>query len=238
MQQFFVTKVNDKFILDEDDLYHLSVVMRAREDTQIICIYNEEPYLCSFRYAGKNYDIKIITKMLRESELPVHIRLYQALIRNENFDFIIQKATELGVNEIVPTIFERNVVKIEKDKEEAKYKRYKLIAKGASDQSKRNVPPIILPQCTINNIELSQDEVGLVAYEKNENTKSLSFFAPDIKKAKKVSIIIGPEGGISEKEYQTLIQKGFRSISLGKRILRSETATISLLSVLSYIIEG
>lgn len=237
MQQYFVTKENGKFILKPEDLYHLTVVMRAKDGSEICCLYLKKAYLCTFKGNQKEYEITEICELKQDSELPIPVTLYQALIRNENFDLVIQKATELGVYSIIPTIFDRNVVKID-GKEDTKIKRYNLIAKGASEQSRRNVIPEVLLPIKIKNITLSDGEIGLLAYEKNDDTQSFSSLEKVLKEAKKISILIGPEGGITEEEYQTLIAKGFRSITLGRRILRSETASICALSIVSYILES
>ena len=237
MQQYFAEKVNGKFRLKEKDQYHLETVMRVRDGDEILIIFEGEQYLCSYKKNGKDYEITEIAKLDHNPELGKRITVYQALIRNENFDMVIQKATELGASRIVPTIFERNVVKIPKERENFKLERFQAIAKGASEQSHRTVISEVLPQISIKDIELEDGEIGIVAYEKCEETKTLSSLEEKIINADKISIIIGPEGGITPKELQLLLDKGFISVSLGKRILRSETATLSLLSMLDYIIE-
>lgn len=237
MQQYFLIKESNKYKLNENDLYHLKVVLRAKDGYQFIGVLDDKLYLASYKVDGSDYYIELICEMDRDSELKVDIKVYQALIRNENFDLVIQKVTELGAHEIVPTIFERNVVKIDKTKEESKINRYQSIVNMAVNQSKRDYIPKVEKPLKVKDILLEEGEIGLVAYENNKDTKSLSDLKEAIKSAKKVSIVIGPEGGITKDEYESLINKGFKSISLGKRILRSETASISLMSILSYIIE-
>ena len=235
MQQYFVKEIDGKFILKDEDFYHLTTVLRAK-NKNIICVKDDEAYLCNFTFDGNKYNIEIIEKQDRDNELSIDIELYQALIRNENFDLVLQKATELGVASIAPTIFNRNVVKIDKSKEESKVKRYENIVKNASEQSHRNIVPEILPITNIKDIDLD-DAIGIVCYEKCEVSKNLSALKDAIKQAKRIKVVIGPEGGITENEHQSLIEKGFNSVSLGKRILRSETAAFYILSVLQYIIE-
>lgn len=237
MQQYFVEKINNEFRLNEKDLYHLKVVMRVKDNDEICVIYNEEAYICAFHHNKNDYYLTELYKLNNNPELDKLITLYQALIRNENFDLVIQKSTELGVSIIIPTIFERNVVKITDDKLDTKIKRFNTIAKGASEQSRRLAIPEVLNPIKIKDISLEDGEMGLVAYEKDENTKSLYELEDEIRSSSKVSIVIGPEGGITPLEYKTLLDKGFKSVSLGKRILRSETASLSLLSILDYIIE-
>ena len=237
MQQYFVNLENDKFRLKDEDLYHLAVVLRA-EKKQIACVYDGESFLCEFNGNKDSYEIKVIEKIDHDSELDIDIEIYQALIRNENFDLVLQKATELGAKAIAPTIFERNVVKIEDNKKENKIKRFETICKNASEQSRRIIVPEILPIQNVKNITLKDGEIGLVCYEKNSDIKSLSNIKDEVLKANKIKVVIGPEGGISEKEYNALIDNGFYSISLGKRILRSETAAFNILSVLGFMIEN
>ncbi len=237
MQQYFLIKDSNKYKLNDNDLYHLKVVLRAKDGYQFIGVLDDKLYLSSYRIKESDYYIELICEMDRDSELPIYIKVYQALIRNENFDLTIQKVTELGAKEIFPTIFERNVVKIDKSKEESKINRYQSIVNMAVNQSKRDFIPKVSNPIKVKDIVLEDDEIGLVAYENNKDTKSLSELKKDIKNAEKISIVIGPEGGITKDEYDTLINKGFKSISLGKRILRSETATISLMAMLAYIIE-
>ncbi|MCR5741382.1 MAG: 16S rRNA (uracil(1498)-N(3))-methyltransferase [Gammaproteobacteria bacterium] len=238
MQQYFAFYENDKIRINEDDLYHLRVVMRAKDGEQICLIIENKPYLASFHPLKNNdYDFTLICELSNDSELKINIYLYQALIRNENFDLVIQKATELGVYEIIPTIYSRNVVKITGDKIESKVKRFNLISKGASNQSRRLYVPEVKEPINVKNIVLNDGEIGLLAYEKCSDTKSLKELSQSIRSSKGIKVIIGPEGGITEDEYNSLINKGFKPISLGKRILRSETAAISILSMLNYIIE-
>ena len=236
MQQYFIKNIDGKFVLNDKDFYHITTVLRYK-NKKIICIDDSGTYLCMFNYDGDTYNIEILEKLERNTELGVEIVLYQALIRNENFDLVLQKATELGVSTIVPTIFNRNVVKIVEDKESKKIERFRLIVKNASEQSHREIVPDVLNQTRIKDISLNDGEIGLVCYEKDENTKSLPNLKGELLKAETIKIVIGPEGGIEEDEYKMLLDKGFYSISLGKRILRSETAAFNILSKLGYIIE-
>lgn len=236
MQQYFVNEINNSFRLKDEDFYHLTTVLRAK-NKRIICIKDDIAYLCDFIYDGNEYTINIIEKQDRDNELSIDIELYQALIRNENFDLVLQKATELGVSSIAPTIFTRNVVKIDKSKEDTKIKRYETIVKNASEQSHRNIVPEILPITNLKDITLCDGEIGIVCFEKCDTTKNLSTLKNIIKNSKKIKVVIGPEGGITNEEHLLLINKGFYTVSLGKRILRSETAAFNILSILEYIIE-
>ena len=213
MQQYFIEEIDGKFRLKQEDFYHLTTVLRATNKT-IICINNKDAYLCNFKYDGKDYNIEILEKQNRDNELKVRIELYQALIKNDNFDLVLQKATELGASAISPTIFSRNVVKIEKSKEYNKLIRYEAIVKNASEQSHRNIVPEIMTITNVKDIKINNDdEIGIVCYEKCDDTKSILSIKNKIKDAKTIKVVIGPEGGITTEEHHILLKNGFYSVS-------------------------
>ncbi len=238
MQRYFVKKVNQEFQLQESDFHHIKDVMRIKENGEIICVCEEKSFLCHIHYISHSYKIEIIKEITQDTELSKKVILYQALIKNDKMDFVIQKATELGMSDLYPTVFARSVIKIEKNKEESKISRYEKIVKEACEQSHRQVLPTIHPYLAIKDIILDENTLGLMAYENNDLKNSFSLALKDIICYDKIAIIIGPEGGFSEEEVYLLTQKGFRSISLGKRILRSETAALYALSVIAYHLEG
>ena len=238
MQRYFVKKVNEQFQLLENDFHHIKDVMRIKDKGEIICIYNEQSYLCQIRYLNHSYKIEMIKELNQNTELCKKVILYQALIKNDKMDFIVQKATELGVSDFYPTIFSRSVIKVDKDKEDSKRNRYEKIAKEACEQSHRQVLPNIHTPISIKDIILEENTLGLMAYENNQIKNSFSCALKNLSHYDKIAVIIGPEGGFSENEVQSLIEKGFQSISLGKRILRSETAALYTLSVIAYYLEG
>lgn len=238
MQRYFVKKEKNKLILNESDLHHIKNVMRIKSDDKIICILNNQSYLCKINYDETTYDIKIIEEISKDVELPKEIILYQALIKNDKFDFVIQKASELGVSKIVPTIFSRSIIKITENKKDNKIIRYQKIAKEACEQSHRQIIPEISNYLDVKNITLDNDTLGLIAYENNGDYLSFYKNLMNLQSYLKIALVIGPEGGFSEDELNYLKGIGFKSISLGKRILRSETASLYALSVLAYNLEG
>lgn len=238
MQRYFVEKKNGQFIFKEGDEHHIKNVMRLKNKDQIICIHNGKNYLCEIEYKDKEICLHVLQECEQENELKKDILLYQAVIKNDHFDFVIQKATELGVKKIIPTICERSVVKIENAvQENKKLIRYGRIIKEASEQSRRNELCEILPYCKIKEITLPADTLGLLAYEENGDVHSFANVLKELPKYKKIAIVIGPEGGFTKDEVTYLSSLGFKNISLGKRILRSETASIYTLSVLAYYLE-
>lgn len=190
----------------------------------------------------KIYDVEIIditedaikTKILREDiknyESPLKIHLYQGYLKGDKMDFIIQKAAELGVNEITPLFTKRTIVKLRKEKLSAKVERFKKILEEASKQSKRKIIPNVNMPISLSDMDLN-NTFTLVAYEEEEQSIKEILQKQDIRS---VNIIIGPEGGFEQEEINYLKEKGAISVSIGNRILRAETAALSLLTILQY----
>lgn len=238
MQYYFVTQKEQQFILSDNDFHHLKNVMRMKENDHIVCIFKQKSYLCAIHYHKNSYTIEVIKELESIQELPIQIELYQALIKNDKFDFVIQKATEIGVFKIIPVICEHSIIKADLDKQQNKLQRYQKIIKEACEQSRRTFLPTITSFMMIKDIQLDQDTLGLVAFENEKIQHSLKIPLSKIHQYKKVAIVIGPEGGFSKNEITLLMNKGFQCVSLGSRILRSETAAIFACSVLAYHIEN
>ena len=139
---------------------------------------------------------------------------------------------------IYPTIFSRSVVKVEKDKMYKKLDRYGKIIKEACEQSRRQVLPEMGNYINVKDIKLDDDTIGFIAYENNNNYKSFNENLTLSDNYNKIAIVVGPEGGFSDDEVKYLVSQGFKNISLGKRILRSETASMYALSVIANYLEG
>ena len=158
-----------------------------------------------------------------------------ALVKGEKMDLVLQKATELGVSEIVLLETERTIAKI---KDESKLGRFRKILKEAAEQSKRTRIPTLNKVLTINKLNEIKADVKLIAYKGEQgSSKSFNDELKALKPGKSVAIMIGPEGGFSEKEVQEANKLGFTSVGLGKRILRAETASFYALSVISNFVE-
>lgn len=238
MQHYFVDKINDSFILKDNDFHHVKNVMRIKNMQEIVCIYDSRKYLCQIEYVASSYQIHVLHELKNSTELNKDIILYQALIKNDKFDFVIQKATELGVSKIVPTICKRSIIKVDKNNSLNKINRYQKIIKEASEQSTRSIQPTIDNFIDLKDIELDKDTLGLVAYEKDDDMKSLHNELTSLNEYQKVAIVIGPEGGFEKDEVELLIKKGFHVVSLGNRILRSETASLASIAIIAHYIES
>lgn len=236
MQYYFVSQKEGKFQLTKEDYHHVKNVMRLKENDHLVCVYEQKKYLCAIHYIKDSYWFETLNEMEPTKELPLQIELYQALIKNDKMDWVIQKVTEIGVTKIIPMMCKRCIVKIEENKQETKLIRYQKIIKEACEQSHRSVMPAISEFIDLKDIQLEKNTLGLVAYEQEMQMKDwTSLIQPQVHQ--KIAILIGPEGGFEKEEIELLKNKGFHCISLGSRILRSETAAIYACSVLAHHLE-
>lgn len=182
---------------------------------------------------------KIVEELQEVRELPVKVALAQGLAKGEKMDFIVQKATELGVSEIIPFTSSRTIVKLNDKKENNRLSRWQKIAKEAAEQSHRSYIPEIRDVHTYSQLlNIGQNyDLSLIAYEQ-EKDKTLRHWLQSIKEQGRILVVVGPEGGFSEEEVVAALQKGFRSLSLGRRILRTETAAIVALANIGYHFES
>lgn len=191
--------------------------------------YTEDSVLCRLRFVKD-----------KEVELPVKVLLFQGLPKADKMDLIVQKAVELGAAEIIPVSMERCVVKLDAGKAAKKTARWQTIAESAASQSRRSIiPRVLAPMSMREAVEYAkaQTEVRVIPYELQEDDGSVKQYLESLKKGQSVSIFIGPEGGFTPTEVELAKEAGIRPISLGRRILRTETAGLAILSWLIYILE-
>ena len=236
MQRYFASLLNKEHIkLDLEDEHHLLHVMRMKKDDEIEVVADNKLFLCRIENTNP-LNIYIVHEISSDVELKEDITLLFALTKGDRTDLVVQKATELGVKKIALIQSERTVVRYEEKDIAKKCTRYQKIMKEASEQSHRLVVPTLLG---IYNLKKLPKEVfsdlNYVAYEKDANDVEGSF--KGLEKGKSVTILVGPEGGFSEDEINMLVEQGFIRTSLGKRILRAETAAIYGLSVIGYLLE-
>ena len=177
-----------------------------------------------------------------QTELPIEVTIAQGLPKGDKFEWVIQKATECGASEFIPLEMERSVVKLDARKAGKKIERWNKIAKEAAEQSHRQMVPNVTSVQTLKQLlaNASQYDICLFAYEetaKQGELAQLKQTLSTIENYKKLLVIVGPEGGISEKEETILLESGFKPCALGPRILRTETAPIYILSAISYALE-
>jgi len=241
MHRFFVNRksiIADHVKITGNDAEQIRKVLRIREGEEIAVLDG-----LGWEYKVKLTEIKkghvtgeIIFKDFKSEDTKIKIVLGQGIPKGEKMDFIVQKATELGVNEIVPLKLERCIVKIPPLGGLEKIKRWQRIAKESSEQSLRRFIP------SINTIyDLSQfcdkykdADLKIVFYE-GEKIKGLRKFLNEKGEIKSISIIVGPEGGLSSEEVEIANSDGFITAGLGQRILRTETVALSAISILQFI---
>ena len=231
MQRYFAKdKVNNKITLLDSDIHHIKKVMRMNINDNIEVIYDKKLYLCKII---DNYDIEIVNEIKENNELNIDITIAIGLVKEQKFDLILQKLTELGVKEIIPLAMERSIIKLDKSKIDKKVERWNSICKEASEQSKRNIIPKVSLPMTLNElVKLNYDKKLVCSVKQKDNfiNKYLQFKDEYVK----MIIVIGPEGGVSDKEEEFLNNNDFISVSLGSRVLRVETAAIYVASVINY----
>ena len=224
---------NSNLELDISDKKHIINVMRMNSNEKFQIVYDKKIYTCLIEKIDKKdlkYKVINVEECTREKEVKVIIA--SSIIKEQKMDFLLQKATELGVYEIIPIISERTVVKVD-SKKDNKINRWERIMKEASEQSHRcDIPKI-------HDIIMFKDLVNVDADIKifcntNEMSKNIKKVLQDSKKSGTILIVVGPEGGVINTEVDFLSNNGFISVTLGNNILRAETVPLYLLSVVSY----
>lgn len=239
MHRFFVEKeqIEDNNIkILGTDVKHIKDVIRLKEGDIVEIVAERKVYICQIEsLSKKQIDFKVLDQYLGQNEANTEIVLYQGLAKASKMDFIIQKCTELGVNKIYPLSSHRSVVKIkDAKKEESKVNRWNQIADEASKQSKRDALPKVENIIDFNEmIQLLKDEENIIVAYEDEKGRSIGQAIKDIGKDK-FHLIIGPEGGFEEYEIEKLRQIGANIVTLGPRILRTETAGIVAATIILY----
>lgn len=235
MQRYFVKeKNNQNFILENTDIHHIKKVMRCKNNDKIEIVYDKKVYLCNIDDID-TLTLSIIDSYEEERESNIELTIAVSLVQEQKFDLILQKLTELGVNNIIPVKTERSIVKLDKSKEEKKKIRWENICKEASEQSHRVTIPKVHNIISLKELLNQKKELNLIC-SLNEKTKPLEEYLT--KDLKNILFVIGPEGGFSNKEEQFLTENGFESTTLGKRVLRVETAAIYVASIINYVYKG
>lgn len=232
MQRYFAESKNgNNFLLKNDDIYHIKTVMRMKESEKIIVVYENIPYLCELENVNQNLTVSIKEQMeIKKDKLP-KITLIIPLLKEQKMDLILQKATELGVYEIIPVILSRSIIKIDEKKESNKIDRWMRIVKEASEQSHRNEIPTITSIKKIEELELKDLNIVCSTRERANNIK---YTLKNNSSCDTINVVVGPEGGLTEKEEEILLEKGFEAVTLGTRIMRVETVPIYIMSVINY----
>lgn len=242
MNRFFVDRKNileERMIVsDQEDVKHIIKVLRLTEGSCIeICDGENNEYIGKIvSVSKKEVILDIVEKRESKTEPPIFVTLFQGIPKSSKMDMIIQKCTELGIGQIQPMVTERTVIKLKDEKSgNKKVERWQKISDSAAKQCKRGrIPKVNMPISFKEVLDLvSEYDLAIIPYE-NEENRGLKNILRSNNKLKKVAIMIGPEGGFEEAEIIAAKSAGIIPVTLGPRILRTETAGFVALSVLMY----
>lgn len=243
MYQFFIENenVSDGFVtIEGSDVNHMKNVLRMKPGERIrVSTRDGRGYFCEVTELTDIYVRADILKQDEEgTELPCKIYLFQGLPKSDKMELIIQKAVELGVYEVIPVAMKNCVMKLDEKKAKSKITRWQAIAESAAKQSKRSlIPKIHMPVTYKEAAAMAAEmDVRLVPYENERGMAATKEAVEQIKKGQSIAVFIGPEGGFAPEEI-ALVQDQMNLISLGKRILRTETAGLAALAILGYHLE-
>lgn len=244
MPKFFVKNeqiLENTIFIKGQDVNHIKNVLRCQIGDKIeICNSDsQENFLCNIEKIDREIiDCKIMEKIENVAESKVQVTIFQGLPKSDKMEYIIQKSVELGVYNIVPTEMKRCVVKLTDKDKVKKQERWQKISEVAAKQCGRDIIPKVEEITNIKNININDYDLFLVAYEK-ETTNSLKNELKKLEKTKlKIAVLIGPEGGLEESDVLNLKENGAKIITLGNRILRTETVALNILSIIMYEIEN
>ena len=246
MNQFFVEsgQIQDKkIIITGKDVNHIKNVLRmkigeelsvsngcdGKEYRGIIEEFTDDAVVCALAFVKED-----------GVELPSKVYLYQGLPKADKMELIIQKAVELGVYEIIPVATKRAVVKLDEKKSKSKIARWQAISEAAAKQSKRAIIPNVAEVLSFKEAlkECQKAKVKVIPYELAEGMDKTKEIISDLKPGQDVAIFIGPEGGFDDAEIEAAMEAGVIPVTLGKRILRTETAGFTILSWIMYQLEN
>lgn len=244
MYRFFVEPeqiVDNKICITGKDVNHIKNVLRMRPgETVLISNGMDREYTCVIEELLPEQVTLLIQDVDGPArELPVKVTLFQGLPKSDKMETVIQKMVELGVYEIVPVATKRCVVKLDEKKAAAKTKRWNLISESAAKQSKRGIVPKVAEPISFKKaLEMAETmDMLLIPYEEAKNMEITREILSQIRPDMTIGVFIGPEGGFSEEEVALATEYGAKAITLGKRILRTETAGMTLMSVIMYLME-
>lgn len=237
MQRYFIEEMdNGRPLFSKDQIHHIVNVMRMRSGDKITIVYQNEAFLCELTN-NNPLEVKLIENLNEDHELHNNVTLLYCLPKGEKLELVVQKATELGVSEIILVQSERCIAKITKENKDKKLLRLNKIALEASEQSKRTKVPVIKEVISYKELSKFHFDHQFIAYE-NEGELSFKARLEQVKENESIGVLIGSEGGFSISEVEKAKDIGYISVSLGKRILRSETAVFYALSTIGFVLEN
>lgn len=244
MQHFFVIpeQVGETEIyVTGQDVNHMKNVLRMKIGEQVeISDGNNKKYLCEVSaYEEEQAVLRILKIREADTELKSRLYLFQGLPKNDKMELIVQKAVELGAYEVIPVSMKRCVVKLDAKKAAKKVERWNSISESAAKQAGRSIIPNVSDVVSYREAleRAEQLDVILVPYELEEGMAETKKLLHQIQPGQSVGIFIGPEGGFEREEVEQAIEAGAHPVTLGRRILRTETAGFTMLSILMFELE-
>lgn len=246
MHHFFVepSQIQDKkIIITGRDVNHIKNVLRMKigEEIAVSNGVDNREYRCGIEEYTEQ-EIICTLRFIKEDgvELPAKIYLFQGLPKADKMELVIQKAVELGVYEVIPVAAKRCVVKLDEKKAAAKVNRWQGIAEAAAKQSRRGVIPVVRNVMSMQEaiVYTQSMDVKIIPYELAEDMQHTKDIIRSVKPGESIAVFIGPEGGFEESEVQSALTAGIEPVTLGRRILRTETAGLTVLSWLMYQLES
>lgn len=245
MHHFFVTPdqvAEEQIYIEGSDVNHMKNVLRMKVGESVeISDGNNLKYLCQVSsYEEDRAILEILEKMEADTELASRLYLFQGLPKSDKMELIVQKAVELGAYEVIPVATKRAVVKLDEKKAAKKVERWNSIAESAAKQAGRSRIPQVADVVTFKEaLEIAQKlDVRLIPYELAEGMEQARAVVRAIKSGQSVGIFIGPEGGFEQSEVEEAMEMGVTPITLGRRILRTETAGLAVLAILMFELEA
>lgn len=244
MYHFFAPSENSEkgsVTITGPDVNHITNVLRLKKgDRIVVADGRDRDSLCEIEEAGPGFvRCKVLPDRLAETECPVRIHLFQGLPKGDKMETIIQKAVELGAVSVTPVEMKRSVVRLEEKKKAAKTERWQRIAESAAKQcGRRIIPAVELTQSFAGALKTAGEmQTVLVPYENAEDIASTRRILSEVPKGSDCAVFIGPEGGFDPAEIRELEAAGARLITLGPRILRTETAGMAVLAMCTLMME-
>lgn len=247
MHHFFVKNeqiIENKIYIAGEDYNHAAKVLRLQPGEQVMISDEDgQDYLCEVEAFALSEEPKlqlsVLEKQEKNHELPARVWLFQGLPKSDKLEWIIQKATELGVSDIVPVDMKNCVVRLDEKKGVAKQKRWQAIAESAAKQSKRSMVPTVHPVMKFTDaMRMSEQfDVKILPYENERGIVSMCEAIVSFLPGRDIAVLIGPEGGFDHMEVRLAKNRGWTAVSLGKRILRTETAAIAALAMIMIRLE-
>lgn len=244
MYRFYVNEEQieeDNIVITGSDVNHIKNVLRLEKGDWIIaCDGNGKDYVSRIgEISSESVILNVEKEQSSDTELDCRIVLFQGLPKKDKMEFIIQKAVELGVTDIVPVSMKRCVVKLDGSKAKKKQERWQSIAEAAAKQSGRGIIPRVSEMVSLKEaFDIAADlEYNMIPYELQDGIEQSRKIVDEACTKNSIGIFIGPEGGFEKEEVESAFSKGIQPITLGKRILRTETAGMALVSILMFKIQ-